>query len=71
MPYRRPLIACNPATDLQHLAGIDALVKVDWPVLDCAYGQVLIKETRSTFAISRIVRGSYRMPVRDNLVSLE
>jgi hypothetical protein len=27
-----PLIAHNPATDLHHLAGIDALVKVDRPI---------------------------------------
>jgi hypothetical protein len=62
MPYRRPLIACNPATDLQHLAGIDALVKVDWPVLDCAYGQVLIKETACSLNFRDFTYRAWQLP---------
>jgi NADPH:quinone reductase-like Zn-dependent oxidoreductase len=53
-------------------AGIDALVKVDRPDPKPAYRQVLVKVKACSlnFRDLGIVRGSYRMPVRDNLIPL-
>jgi NADPH:quinone reductase-like Zn-dependent oxidoreductase len=53
-------------------AGIDALVKVDRPAPKPAYRQVLVKVKACSlnFRDLGIVRGSYRMPVRDNLIPL-
>jgi NADPH:quinone reductase-like Zn-dependent oxidoreductase len=53
-------------------AGIDALVKVERPDLKPAYRQVLVKVKACSlnFRDLGIVRGSYRMPVRENLIPL-
>ena len=53
-------------------AGIDALVKVARPTPKPQYRQVLVKVAACSlnFRDYGIVRGSYRMPVRDNLVPL-
>ena len=53
-------------------AGIDALVKVERPDPKPAYRQVLVKVKACSlnFRDLGIVRGSYRMPVRENLIPL-
>jgi NADPH:quinone reductase-like Zn-dependent oxidoreductase len=53
-------------------AGIDALVKVGRPTPKPQYRQVLVKVAACSlnFRDYGIVRGSYRMPVRENLVPL-
>jgi NADPH:quinone reductase-like Zn-dependent oxidoreductase len=53
-------------------AGIDALVKVERPDPKPAYRQVLVKVVACSlnFRDLGIVRGTYRMPVRDNIVPL-
>jgi NADPH:quinone reductase-like Zn-dependent oxidoreductase len=53
-------------------AGIDALVQVDRPVPKPQYRQVLVKVGACSlnFRDLGIVRGSYRMPVRDTLIPL-
>src|ERR1700728_2733746 len=53
-------------------AGIDALVKVERPDPKPAYRQVLVKVAACSlnFRDLGIVRGTYRMPVRDNIVPL-
>ena len=53
-------------------AGIDALVKVERPNPKPAYRQVLVKVAACSlnFRDLGIVRGTYRMPVPDNLVPL-
>jgi NADPH:quinone reductase-like Zn-dependent oxidoreductase len=53
-------------------AGIDALVRVELPRPKPLYRQVLVKVTACSlnYRDLGIVRGSYRMPVRDNLVPL-
>src|SRR5262245_51841224 len=53
-------------------AGVDALVKVERPAPKPAYRQVLVKVKACSlnFRDLGIVRGSYRMPVRDNLIPL-
>jgi NADPH:quinone reductase-like Zn-dependent oxidoreductase len=53
-------------------AGIDALVKIDRPNPKPAYRQVLVKVAACSlnFRDFGIVRGTYRMPVRDNIVPL-
>jgi NADPH:quinone reductase-like Zn-dependent oxidoreductase len=53
-------------------AGIDALVKVERPDPKPAYRQVLVKVRACSlnFRDLGIVRGSYRMPVRENLIPL-
>jgi NADPH:quinone reductase-like Zn-dependent oxidoreductase len=53
-------------------AGIDALVKVEGPDPMPAYRQVLVKVAACSlnFRALGIVRGTYRMPVQDNIVPL-
>jgi NADPH:quinone reductase-like Zn-dependent oxidoreductase len=53
-------------------AGIGALVKIERPNPKPAYRQVLVKVTACSlnFRDLGIVRGTYRMPVRDNVVPL-
>ena len=53
-------------------AGIDALTKVERPQPKPAYRQVLIKVAACSlnFRDLGIVRGTYRMPVRENIVPL-
>jgi NADPH:quinone reductase-like Zn-dependent oxidoreductase len=53
-------------------AGIDALVKAERPDPKPAYRQVLVKVRACSldFRDLGIVRGSYRMPVRENLIPL-
>ena len=53
-------------------AGIDALVKVEGPDPKPAFRQVLVKVAACSlnFRDLGIVRGTYRMPVRDNIVPL-
>jgi NADPH:quinone reductase-like Zn-dependent oxidoreductase len=53
-------------------AGIDALVKVERPDPKPSYRQVLVKVKACSlnFRDLGIVRGSYRMPVRENLIPL-
>jgi NADPH:quinone reductase-like Zn-dependent oxidoreductase len=53
-------------------AGIDALVKVERPDPKPTYRQVLVKVAACSlnFRDLGIVRGTYRMPVRDNIVPL-
>jgi NADPH:quinone reductase-like Zn-dependent oxidoreductase len=53
-------------------AGIDALVKIERPNPTPAYRQVLVKVMACSlnFRDLGIVRGTYRMPVRDNIVPL-
>src|SRR5262249_56440750 len=53
-------------------AGIDALVKVERPEPKPAYrqGLVKVKACSLNFRDLGIVRGSYRMPVRENLIPL-
>ena len=53
-------------------AGIDALVEVERPNPKPAYCQVLVKVAACSlnFRDLGIVRGTYRMPVRDNIVPL-
>jgi len=53
-------------------AGIDALVKVERPDPKPAYRQVLVKVAACSlnYRDLGIVRGTYRMPVRDNIVPL-
>jgi NADPH:quinone reductase-like Zn-dependent oxidoreductase len=53
-------------------AGIDALVKIERPNPKPAYRQVLVKVMACSlnFRDLGIVRGTYRMPVRDNIVPL-
>jgi NADPH:quinone reductase-like Zn-dependent oxidoreductase len=53
-------------------AGIEALVKVERPDPKPAYRQVLVKVKACSlnFRDLGIVRGSYRMPVRENLIPL-
>jgi NADPH:quinone reductase-like Zn-dependent oxidoreductase len=53
-------------------AGIDALAKVERPDPQPAYRQVLVKVAACSlnFRDLGIVRGTYRMPVRDNIVPL-
>ncbi len=53
-------------------AGIDALVVVDRPMPKPLYRQVLVKVAACSlnFRDLGIVRGTYRMPVRDNLIPL-
>lgn len=53
-------------------AGIDALVKVERPDPKPAYRQILVKVKACSlnFRDLGIVRGSYRMPVRENLIPL-
>jgi NADPH:quinone reductase-like Zn-dependent oxidoreductase len=53
-------------------AGIDALAKVEQPDPKPAYRQVLVKVKACSlnFRDLGIVRGSYRMPVRDNMIPL-
>ncbi len=52
--------------------GIDALVKVEGPDPKPSYRQVLVKVAACSlnFRDLGIVRGTYRMPVRDNIVPL-
>ena len=53
-------------------AGIEALVKIEQPNPKPAYRQVLVKVMACSlnFRDLGIVRGTYRMPVRDNIVPL-
>ena len=53
-------------------AGIDALIKVERPDLKPAYRQVVVKVKACSlnFRDLGIVRGTYRMPVRENLIPL-
>jgi NADPH:quinone reductase-like Zn-dependent oxidoreductase len=53
-------------------AGIDALVKVERPNPEPAYRQVVVKVNACSlnFRDLGIVRGTYRMPVRENLIPL-
>ena len=53
-------------------AGIDALTVVDRPVPQPQYRQVLVKVAACSlnFRDLGIVRGTYRMPVRDNVIPL-
>src|SRR5262244_2278027 len=53
-------------------AGIDALVKVERPDPKPAYRQVVVKVKACSlnFRDLGIVRGTYRMPVRENLIPL-
>jgi NADPH:quinone reductase-like Zn-dependent oxidoreductase len=53
-------------------AGIDALVKVERPVAKLAYRQVLVKVAACSlnFRDLGIVRGTYRLPVPDNIIPL-
>ena len=53
-------------------AGIDALTQVERPVPKPLYRQVLVKVGACSlnYRDLGIVRGTYRMPVRDNLVPL-
>ena len=53
-------------------AGIDALVKIERPNPKPAYRQVLVKVRACSlnFRDLGIVRGTYRMPVCDNIVPL-
>lgn len=53
-------------------AGIDALAKVERPNPKPAYRQVLVKVAACSlnFRDLGIVRGTYRMPVRDNVIPL-
>src|SRR5581483_4749790 len=53
-------------------AGIDALVQVERPDPKPAYRQVLVKVKACSlnFRDLAIVRGSYRMPVHDNIIPL-
>jgi hypothetical protein len=53
-------------------AGIEALVRVERPDPKPAYRQVLVKVAACSlnFRDLGIVRGTYRMPVRDNIVPL-
>ena len=53
-------------------AGIDALTKVERPQPKPAYRQVLVKVAACSlnFRDLGIVRGTYRMPVRENIVPL-
>jgi len=53
-------------------AGIDALVKVERPNPKPAYRQVVVKVNACSlnFRDLGIVRGTYRMPVRENLIPL-
>jgi NADPH:quinone reductase-like Zn-dependent oxidoreductase len=53
-------------------AGIDALVKVERPDPKPAYRQVMVKVKACSlnFRDLGIVRGTYRMPVRENLIPL-
>jgi len=53
-------------------AGLDALVKVDRPTPKAQYRQVLVKVAACSlnFRDLGIARGTYRMPVRENLVPL-
>ena len=53
-------------------AGIDALVQVERPDPKPAYRQVLVKVSACSlnFRDLGIVRGSYRMPVRENVIPL-
>src|SRR5215831_1329829 len=53
-------------------AGIDALVKVERSDPEPAYRQVMVKVKACSlnFRDLGIVRGTYRMPVRENLIPL-
>src|SRR5436853_193760 len=53
-------------------AGIDALIKVERPESKPGHRQVLVKVAACSlnFRDLGIVRGTYRMPVRDNIVPL-
>ncbi len=53
-------------------AGIDALVEVDRPIPKPLYRQVLVKVAACSlnYRDLSIVRGGYRMPVRENLIPL-
>lgn len=53
-------------------AGIDALVRVERPVAKPAYRQVLVKVAACSlnFRDLGIVRGTYRLPVADNIIPL-
>src|SRR5208337_1571433 len=53
-------------------AGIEALVKIERPNPKAAYRQVLVKVAACSlnFRDLGIVRGTYRMPSRENLVPL-
>jgi NADPH:quinone reductase-like Zn-dependent oxidoreductase len=53
-------------------AGIDALVKVERPDPKPAYRQVLVKVKACSlnFRDLGIVRGTYRMPVSENVIPL-
>src|SRR5215510_14204412 len=53
-------------------AGIEALVKVERPEPKPAYRQVLVKVKACSlnFRDLGIVRGSYRMPIRENVIPL-
>ena len=53
-------------------AGIDALTMVDQPMPKPQYRQVLVKVAACSlnFRDLGIARGTYRMPVQDNLVPL-
>src|SRR6266571_8396099 len=53
-------------------AGIDALVKVERPDPKPTYRQVLVKVRACSlnFRDLDMVRGTYRMPVRENLIPL-
>src|SRR5260370_31448017 len=53
-------------------AGIDALVKVERPDPKPAYRQVVVKVKACSlnFRDLGILRGTYRMPVRENLIPL-
>jgi NADPH:quinone reductase-like Zn-dependent oxidoreductase len=51
-------------------AGIEALVQIERPIPSRLYRQVLVKVMACSlnFRDLGIVRGTYRMPVRDNIV---
>jgi NADPH:quinone reductase-like Zn-dependent oxidoreductase len=53
-------------------AGVDALVKVEFPYPKPARRQILIKvaECSLNFRDLAITRGTYRLPVRENIVPL-